>query len=90
MPLMALTGAQNRSTVTTESGMAAYCMKGMRLPRLLRLRSERLAIRGSVTASNILLSAVMSPRMVKKPRMTSPGWMNCVAPSSVISFCVGR
>ena len=89
MPLIASTGAQNRRTVTTESGIAAYCMKGMRLPRLLRLLSLRFAIRGSVTASNIRLIAVMSPRIVRKPNMTRPGVMNCFAPSSM-SPCVGR
>ncbi len=83
MPLMVLTGAENNNTVTTESGTAASCIKGMRLPRLLRLLSDKLAIRGSVTASKILLSAVISPRMVKNPRMTNPGLMNCVAPSSI-------
>ncbi len=57
-PLIASTGAQNSSTVTSESGIAAYCIKGMRLPRLLVLRSDRDAINGSVTASNTRDSAV--------------------------------
>ena len=34
MPLIALTGAQKSSTVTTDSGIAAFCIKGILLPRL--------------------------------------------------------
>ncbi len=88
-PLIASTGAQNSSTVTSESGIAAYCIKGMRLPRLLVLRSDRDAINGSVTASNTRDSAVIKPSTVKKPPMTRPGTINCTAPL-LMSFCVGR
>ena len=88
-PLMACTGAQNSSTVTSESGMAAYCMNGMRRPRGFLLRSEREAISGSVTASKMRETAVIRPRMVSTPKMIKPGLMNCVAPDS-ISPLVGR
>ena len=83
------TGAQNSRTVTTESGIAASCIKGMRLPRLFLLLSDIEAISGSVTASNTRESAVIRPRMVRNPPMTRPGTMYCCAPPS-ISACVGR
>ena len=87
--LIALIGAQNSSTVTTDSGIAAYCMKGIRLPRGFLLRSESEAIHGSVIASKILDRAVIRPSTVKKPPMTRPGTMYWIAPFS-ISTCVGR
>ncbi len=90
IPLIALTGAQNKSTVTIESGIAAYCINGMRLPLLFLLLSDKLAIKGSVTASKIRLSAVIKPRIVKNPAITRPGLINCVAFRVSMSFCVGR
>ena len=71
--LISSTGAQNSNTVTADSGTAAYCMKGMRRPRLFLLRSERDAMSGSVTASNTRDSSVMRPSTVKNPPMMSPG-----------------
>ena len=89
IPLMALTGAQKSKTVTIESGTAAYCIKGILLPRGFLLRSLIEAISGSVTASKIRLAAVIKPKIVKKPKMIRPGFINCVAPAS-ISLWVGR
>ena len=74
-PLIASTGAQNRSTVTTANGTAEYCINGIRRPRLFLLLSESDAIQGSVTASKIRLIAVIRPRMVKNPPMIRPGVM---------------
>ena len=87
--LVPLTGAQKSSTVTTDSGIAAICIKGMRLPRRLLQRSLRLAISGSVTASKMRLAAVISPRMVRTPNTIKPGLMNWIAPSSIFSL-LGR
>ena len=78
-----LTGAQNSSTVTADSGIAAYCIKGMRLPRGFLLRSESEAIHGSVTASNTRDSAVIRPSTVRKPPITRPGTIYCIAPLSI-------
>ena len=73
--LISSTGAQNSSTVTTESGTAAYCINGIRLPRLFLLLSESEAISGSVTASKTLDNAVISPSTVRNPPMIKPGIM---------------
>ncbi len=89
-PLIFSTGAQKSKTVTIESGIAANCIKGMRLPLLFLLLSDIEAISGSVTASNTLERAVIRPKTVKNPPMTSPGVMYWSAPFSLISACVGR
>ena len=60
-PLIMLTGAQNSRTVTTDSGTAAYCMKGIRLPRGFLLRSDREAIHGSVIASKMRVKVSRPP-----------------------------
>ena len=70
--LMASTGAQKTTTVTTANGTAALCMKGNRRPFGLLLLSEREAIQGSVTASNILQIKVIRPSTVRTPPITRP------------------
>ena len=72
IPLIRSTGAQKTSTVTIAKGTAAIFIKGILLPAGLLLRSERVAIKGSVIASKILHMNVISPRTVRRPKTTSP------------------
>ena len=68
-------GDQKVSTQLAANGTAAARMKGIRRPSLEVQRSDREAMKGSVTASKIRPAAVMAPRMVSAPRITRPWGM---------------
>ena len=57
-------GSTKTQAVITANGTAMTFIKGMRLPPLKLLRSDQPAIIGSVTASNILPTMVISPNSV--------------------------
>lgn len=80
---------QNIKTVTTANGIAAICINGIRLPLGFLDLSDKEAISGSVTASKILLKAVIKPITVKKPPIASPGIIYWTAPWST-SALIGK
>ena len=75
--------------VVTANGTAAYCINGILRPRLFLDLSDIVAIKGSVTASNTLLKAVINPRTVKNPPIIKPGVIYLIAPLST-SPLVGK
>ena len=62
-------GSTKMPTVTSANGIATAFMNGMRLPPLKAALSDQLAMSGSVTASKIRPTAVMSPNIVSEARI---------------------
>jgi hypothetical protein len=64
-----ITGGQNINTVNTENGITAIFKKGILLPFGDLCLSDKVAIQGSVIASNALPAIVIRPIIVKIPKI---------------------
>ena len=82
-------GAMKTRTVMIAKGMAARFMKGKRRPFGFRLRSERDAIHGSVTASKMRQTNEIRPSTVSTQKMWPVG-RKYFAPSGCNARSVGR